>query len=793
MFKRIPLVLQLILLLIATLVLPCVVLMSVSSGAILSYSQKVIAENALAVVEESHKLNELYLKNVTQGLHRLAITELFQSYRNMQSYDNIKENVESGLRAQTLQKDLLAVKGYETGIYSAFFYLENSDYVISTDRGVVGLDDYPDISWLGDAADTRGAGGVWLPRRHSTAAAREIATGGKTQYYVNVLTYVYRLNKLTTSTRGVFAVSLDERQVCANLNQQGVPDPRYGVMLLSRDGTIISHPDESLLLSDASAAPNVGEILESGERSGYRYLSLDGEPMLYTFYQSSYFGWLYVSVQSMAALSQGADALNAQISVAAAAVILAGALLSVIVILWASKPMRLLVRTLRQSAQFSNVKDRNELSFLNSAFSQVQSQEKELVSMMIDIERDALSLIARAILSGDSVRPKDVELLEKECPNPVFVVAVIAVDRYGDYSQKTSMDFRAYNRLMLLSRAKELLPEGWRLHGARYGPGQTAAIVNMDSYSAESQAALGALLKKTQQIALELLGHSVTVGVSHAGHDCREVGELAAQAAGAVARRITKGGSAVIYAGEPSRASRKYFYPADSEKRLLAHLAAGDESGVARELDIIREAILMLGDGVSYDNIRFIYNQLLGASIQHLSERGRNIASVYMSRGNVYSAVSELDTVDEIGAYLGGFYRDIIGALADGAGAADEPASSLPQRIFAYLGEHFRESIVFEDMAAEIGVSYSYMRKVIRGETGRSMLDCINEMRIAEAKKLLRETAKSVSAIAGDVGYRNPQSMNRFFKKFGGQTANEYRQAQLGPRLAGQAHSSAPG
>jgi AraC-like DNA-binding protein len=780
-FKRIPIVLQLVLLLVVTLVLPCVMLMSVSSGAILSYSQKVIAENALAVVEESHKLNELYLKNVTQGLHRLAITELFQSYRNMQSYENIKENVESGLRAQTLQRDLLAIKGYETGIYSAFFYLENSDYVISTDRGVVGLDNYPDISWLGDAADVRGAGGVWLPRRHSTAAAREIATGGRTQHYVNVLTYVYRLNKLTTSTRGVFAISLDERQVCANLNQRGVPDPRYGVMLLSRDGTVISHPDEALLLSDASAEPHIGEILGSGERSGYRYLTLGGEPLLYTFYQSDYFGWLYVSAQSMAALSEGAVSLNAQISVAAAVIILAGALLSVIVIFWASKPMRLLVRTLRQSSQFSGVKDRNELSFLNSAFSQVQSQERELVSMMLDIERDALSLITRAILSGDSVRPKDVGMLEKECPNPVFVVAVIAVDGYRDYSQKTSMDFRAYNRLMLLSRAKELLPEGlgWRLHGARYGPGQTAAIVNMDSYSAESQAALHELLRRTQQIALELLGHSVTVGVSHAGHDCRGVGELAAQAAGAVARRITKGGSAVIYAGEQAQAPRKYFYPADSEKRLLAHLAAGEESGVARELDIIREAILMLGDGVSYDNIRFIYNQLLGASIQHLSERGRNIAGVYMSRGNVYSAVSELDTVDEIGAYLGGFYRDIIGALDDdGAERGGEPAGSLAQRIFAYLGEHFRESIVFEDMAAEMGVSYSYMRKVIRGETGRSMLDCINELRIDEAKKLLRETGRSVAAIAGDVGYRNPQSMNRFFKKFGGQTANEYRQAR---------------
>jgi AraC-like DNA-binding protein len=779
LFKRIPIFLQLIVLLLLTLVVPCVVLMSISNGAILSYSQKTIAENALAVVEESQKLNELYLKNVTQGLHRLAITELFQSYRNMQSYDRIKENVDSGLRAQTLQKDLLALRGYEPGVYSAFFYLENSDYVISTDRGVVSLEDYPDISWLGEAIGQPSAGGMWLARRHGTAAQRELAAGGRTQHYFNTLTYVYRLNKLTTSTRGAFAVILDERLMCANLNQNGVTDARYGVMLLSPDGTVISHPDESQLLTNAFDSPNIGEILQSGEREGYRYMSLGGEPMLYTFYRSDYFGWIYIYSQSMAALSQGADALNAQISVAAAVIILAGALLSVLIVFWASKPMRVLVSTLRRSAQFSNVKDRNELSFLNSAFGQVQVQERELVSMVRDIERDALSLITRAILSGDGVRPKDVELLEKECPHPVFIVAVIAVDRYSEYSKKTNMDFRAYNRLMLLSRAREILPDGWRLHGARYAPGQTAMIVNMDQYGAANKSALHEFLQKTQQASLELLGYSATIGVSHAGHDCRGVSELAAQASGAVARRITKGGSAIIYAGELSQASRKYYYPADSERRILSHLAAGDMQAVGRELDIVRESVLSMGDSVSYDNIRFIYNQLLGASIQHMAERGRNIASVYMSRGNIYAAVSELDTVDEIGAYLRDFFRDIIGAQApDPSRRDEEPAASVSQRIFAYIGERFRESIVFEDMAREIGVSYSYMRKVIRAETGRSILDCINEARIAEAKKLLRETGMGVAAIAGEVGYRNPQSMNRFFKKFGGQTANEYRLSQ---------------
>lgn len=95
-----------------------------------------------------------------------------------------------------------------------------------------------------------------------------------------------------------------------------------------------------------------------------------------------------------------------------------------------------------------------------------------------------------------------------------------------------------------------------------------------------------------------------------------------------------------------------------------------------------------------------------------------------------------------------------------------------------YLNEHYREDIVFEDMAKEIGISYSYMRKIAFEMTGMSLIDYLNQLRIEHAKRMLLETTLSISQIALEVGYMNVQSFNRFFRKFEGMPPSSYKSAK---------------
>jgi YesN/AraC family two-component response regulator len=167
----------------------------------------------------------------------------------------------------------------------------------------------------------------------------------------------------------------------------------------------------------------------------------------------------------------------------------------------------------------------------------------------------------------------------------------------------------------------------------------------------------------------------------------------------------------------------------------------------------------------------FIYNQILGVTIKHLRENNVSTARIFAGRRNIYSAIASRDTLDELDEYMHEFFGDIIQYLARSA-----PGEvNYGERITRYLEEHYCEEIVFEDMAKEIGISYSYMRKIVMELTGKSLIDYTNSLRIEKAKQLLLESDLNMTQIATEIGYANVQSFNRFFRKYEGMPPSSYK------------------
>ncbi len=94
-----------------------------------------------------------------------------------------------------------------------------------------------------------------------------------------------------------------------------------------------------------------------------------------------------------------------------------------------------------------------------------------------------------------------------------------------------------------------------------------------------------------------------------------------------------------------------------------------------------------------------------------------------------------------------------------------------------YINKNYKKDIDINMVAEHAGISYSHMRKVFRDETGDSITNYINRMRIEESKKLLKHTSMTVREIALKVGYNNEQSLIRFFKKYMSISPGEYRLA----------------
>ncbi len=96
-----------------------------------------------------------------------------------------------------------------------------------------------------------------------------------------------------------------------------------------------------------------------------------------------------------------------------------------------------------------------------------------------------------------------------------------------------------------------------------------------------------------------------------------------------------------------------------------------------------------------------------------------------------------------------------------------------------YIKDHISDPIYIEDVARYVGLSSNYFSSLFKKEMHTPFSKYVNETRINEGKKLLRNTSLSITEIALKVGFKNQNYFTTIFKKHASITPKQYRQRNL--------------
>ena len=102
--------------------------------------------------------------------------------------------------------------------------------------------------------------------------------------------------------------------------------------------------------------------------------------------------------------------------------------------------------------------------------------------------------------------------------------------------------------------------------------------------------------------------------------------------------------------------------------------------------------------------------------------------------------------------------------------------SKLTADVASYIRRHLSEPISTERMAEELYMSRPYLSARFKKETGETLTDFILREKTEEAKRLLRWSDRSASAVAAYLGFSSHSHFIRVFKKYAGVTPNEWRE-----------------
>ncbi len=108
------------------------------------------------------------------------------------------------------------------------------------------------------------------------------------------------------------------------------------------------------------------------------------------------------------------------------------------------------------------------------------------------------------------------------------------------------------------------------------------------------------------------------------------------------------------------------------------------------------------------------------------------------------------------------------------SGSPSLPGYKLRQ-ITDWMAENIAEEFNLGRLAAQVGLSKFYFNHLFKSAVGVSPSHYHINLRMDEAKRLLRETKKSVVETALDVGYANPSHFAQLFRKETGLSPSDYR------------------
>lgn len=146
---------------------------------------------------------------------------------------------------------------------------------------------------------------------------------------------------------------------------------------------------------------------------------------------------------------------------------------------------------------------------------------------------------------------------------------------------------------------------------------------------------------------------------------------------------------------------------------------------------------------------------------------------VAKARDNINTTFLENEMVKEI------FYSFSDKSIARNGRPHFYQLSEVLQKAIAYMESHLSEEVDLERLAYMAGTSKSTLVRAFNKELGCTPAKFLWNRRLAEAKTLLETKELSVNAVSELVGFMNPASFTRAFKRAYGQTPRELGEAPV--------------
>ena len=207
----------------------------------------------------------------------------------------------------------------------------------------------------------------------------------------------------------------------------------------------------------------------------------------------------------------------------------------------------------------------------------------------------------------------------------------------------------------------------------------------------------------------------------------------------------------------------------------LNKLPTADKLRYAAHSDIPKLVAIHFEDtsSNSFVYMNYVLMDVLMSSSKIIEELGGNGNEVLAEYSDVSKLLQASYEAEKMNALLTAIFEKVITFRDNAAGGAYRDIIKKAQD---YIQENYlSKDISIHLVAREVGLSPNYFSTIFSQETGETFISYLTNLRIEQAKLLLKTTSMRIIDISYEIGYNDTQYFSYVFKKKVGMTPKEFR------------------
>ncbi|NIK75112.1 two-component system response regulator YesN [Paenibacillus castaneae] len=352
---------------------------------------------------------------------------------------------------------------------------------------------------------------------------------------------------------------------------------------------------------------------------------------------------------------------------------------------------------------------------------------------------------------------------------PMYQIIVMEIDDYTIFKECLSQKENEAYLFALLNVAEETLVSRYRGFVGFGESGKLIILINI-----EADTSIMSLCEDIQSKLMHYLKVSVSIGIGQPVHYIMNASQSYDQAVQAIQEKAFFGkGKIIVYLeqnGTRSPDSKRLVFFRDEEKKLVQSLLTFNIEGLRETID--HYFMRFKSESISFEGIKSYCVRIMICLIQTLKEMDIDSERVFPAHFLPQIAVEKYELVADLEIWINEYMEQVIDLIGE---RTKHHSKKIVKEVIHYVRNHYDKPIGLTEAADYIAVTPPHLSKVFKEEMGITFIKWLNQLRMEEAKRLLKHTFLKTYEIAEKVGFQDYKYFSLIFKKHTGYSPRDYR------------------